>query len=136
MIKRRPDWRARLHAEIEAHRREPFAFGQRDCLLMAAAALKAMTGVDIAIGLRGAYTTLKGGKRVLRRAGYDDLPALFGEHLEEVPSAFARHGDLVTLRDGGGWAAGIVAGARVTVMRPEGLGSVDRDEIDRAFRVP
>lgn len=133
---RLPSWRTRLGAYLADASRTPFVEGRHDCALFAAGAVQAMTGVDPAAPFRHRYRTTKGGLRVLRRAGYRDHLALAEAHFEEVPTAFARVGDLAAVPGADGPALGVVQGERIFVLRPEGLGSVSLLQATRAWRVP
>ena len=77
---RRPDWRDRLVSYLHSARQRPFEFGQHDCSLFAADCVAAMTGNDMAADWRGRYATMRGGLRVLRKAGFDvrGMSAFFG----------------------------------------------------------
>jgi uncharacterized protein DUF6950 len=134
-MKRRPDWRSRLHEATEALRRAP----NIDCGLYVADAILAMTGVDLAAAYRGRYETVEQGVALILADGYADLCAFVAAHLEEVHPSLARAGDVMAFPSGGtGWALGVVNGERVTVWRGLGLGlgTVSRDGAARAFRVP
>jgi hypothetical protein len=134
---RHKDWRARLSASIETKRRMPFAFGQNDCALFVADSIEAVIGVDLAAPYRGRYASAEEALQLMRAAGYADLCALVAGHLDEIPPAFARAGDVMAFpSDETGWAIGVVNGERVTVLRPDGLGTLPRDKAARAFRCP
>lgn len=135
-MKRHPDWRGRLIAYVAAAAATPFRPGRHDCALFAAGAVAAMTGFDAAEPWRGRYTTLRGGLRVLRREGYADHLALVTAHLAPVHPAFARVGDLAAVEGMQGMALGVVQGARIYVLRPEGLATVDLLTATHAWRVP
>lgn len=136
VIQRRDDWRPALHEMIEATRRQPFAWGERDCALFAADCVKAMTGLDLGFGFRGAYGDAAGAMKAIRRAGFDDLPAVVASFFEEIHPVRAGAGDIAAIETAEGWALGVYGGPRVTVLRPDGLGSVDRSMVTKAFRVP
>lgn len=74
--------------------------------------------------ISGCYTTIRGGLRVLRRAGFEDHVALAQHHLAAKPVAFANVGDGAIVLSGNERALGIVQGPNVFVLRPEGLGHV------------
>ena len=131
---RLPDWRGRLRAYASSAARTPFNYGRHDCALFAAGAVAAMTGEDPAAGWRGRYTTLRGGLRVIRKAGHADHIAAAAAWFTEIPSAFAQVGDLAVAPGDAGLALGVVAGAHVWVLRPEGLGTVPLTMALRAFR--
>ncbi len=135
-LERRPEWRIALHEVIEAHRRLPFAWGQHDCALFAADCVRAMTGLDLATGFRGSYSTAVGATKTLKRAGFKDLVALVGNYFEEIHPIRAGAGDLAAIDTAEGWALGVVAGEQVTFLGPEGLGNLDRLMADKAFRIP
>lgn len=135
-LTRRPDWRARLHAEIEAHRREVFAWGARDCALgLAAGAVEAMTGTDLRRGWRGKYRTAAGALRALRASGYETLGDAAAAVLPEVHPAFARDGDLALIEEGEIGALAIFNGGTLIVLTLDGLGVRERAAARRAFKV-
>ncbi|MBM2294713.1 hypothetical protein JQX09_22395 [Sulfitobacter pseudonitzschiae] len=123
-IARLPDWRQRLQTYIQDVSRTPFEEGVNDCALFLAGGVAAMTGVDYGAPFRGRYTTIRGGLRVLRRAGFEDHVALAQHHLAAKPVAFANVGDGAIVLSGNERALGIVQGPNVFVLRPEGLGHV------------
>jgi hypothetical protein len=136
-MKRLTDWRSKLSATIEAHRRLPFAYGRNDCALFVASCVEAMTGVDLAVLYRGRYTSANEAMQVLRAAGHDDVCALIALQFEEIHPALARAGDVMAFpAERTGWALGIVNGERVTVLREDGLGTLSREQATRAFRCP
>lgn len=135
-LKRRPNWRSALVAEIEAHRREPFAWGTRDCALFAADCVRAMVGIDLAAGFRGRYTSERSALEVIAEVGADDLPGLAASLLPEIEPRHARLGDIAAMRASDGrWSLGIVNGAVIMVLRPDGVGTVPFGAAVRAFRV-
>lgn len=64
---RRPDWPERFYEALRARRRLPFRWGQTDCCLTAADLILAMTGVDLAAGLRGTYESAEEAQAVCRK---------------------------------------------------------------------
>lgn len=135
-VTRRPDWRARLSAEIEAHRCEAFSWGARDCALgLAAGAVEAMTDTDLRRGWRGKYRTAAGALRALRASGYETLGDATAAVLPEVHPAFARDGDLALIEEGQIGALAIFNGSTLIVLTLDGLGVRERDAARRAFKV-
>lgn len=137
MITRLPDWRPRLRAWLSEMARHPGPItpGQHDCCLFAAAALEAQTGVDLAAPWRGRYTTFRGGLRLIRKAGHADLAALLAGHLSETPVLEAQPGDIVVLASAEGPAMGVVQGAGVYCLGPDGrLSGVPTTAIMRLFQ--
>lgn len=135
-MKRRSGWRGHLTAYLVAAVATPFRPGRHDCALFAAGAVAAMTGSDPAAPWRGRYTTLRGGLRVLRRAGYRDHLALVTATLAPCPPSFARAGDLAAVPGEAGLALGVVQGERIYVLRETGLATVDLLQAVAAWRVP
>ena len=128
------DWRSRLLRYASDAARRPFAYGRHDCALFAAGAVAAMTGEDPAAAWRGRYTTFRGGLRVIRKSGHTDHIAAAAAWFAEIPPAFAQVGDLAVVPGDAGPALGVVAGAHVWVLRPDGLGTVPLTDAVRAFR--
>lgn len=136
-MKRVTDWRARLSAVHEERRRAPHQYGEHDCGLFAADCILAMTGVDLAASFRGRYRDAAGAERLLAAAGYADLCDLAAAYLEEIPPAMARMGDIMAFPgEVAGACLGVVIGERVTVLRPDALGTESRSAAIKAFRVP
>lgn len=103
--------------------------------MFAAGAVHAMTGVDLARGWRG-YRSLEQGRRSLQKRGYEDQADLASAFFPVVPLAAAGPGDLAELIDPKGRCVlGVVQGARIYVLRPDGLGLVPLFAAKRAFRV-
>lgn len=117
---RHQDWFAPLVEYLAGASAATFNPGTHDCALFAAGAVRAMTGTDFAAEYRGRYTTLRGGVRVLRKAGYRDHIDLARSCLlvTESPSP----GDLaVVALDDGSRALGVVQGTQVYLLRSTGL---------------
>lgn len=117
---RHPDWRARLTAYVSATDAPDFAYGRHDCALFAAGAVLAMTGIDHAAPFRRHYTTLRGGLRVLRRAGFADHVALAAAHLPALHPSQAMPGDLAVFDGPEGAVLGVVQGQGAYVLDPGG----------------
>jgi hypothetical protein len=133
---RRADWQLQLIQFMGDAARTPFQPGVHDCALFAAGAVFAMTDVDFAADFRGQYTTIKGGLKLLQKAGYSDHVALAAQLFEEIPPAFAAVGDLAVVPDAQGDALGIVQGSGIYVLTLDRLGVVSLLTASRAFRVP
>ena len=128
---RTPTWQADLKAYIKAHQHSEFSYGKHDCALFAAGAVKAVTGKDLADGLRG-YKTLAGGLRRVREKGFDSHVDVFAASLIEIPPLMARVGDIAVME---GDALGVVQGRSIYVATPKGVGLVPLTGALRAFRV-
>lgn len=119
-LTRLPDWQPRLVAWLRAANGRPIEPGRHDCCLFGAGAVLAQTGTDFAAPWRGRYTTMAGGRRVLRKAGFADHVALIAAHLPEVAPAFAREGDLAVLETPDGPAVGVNQGSVLYVLTETG----------------
>jgi hypothetical protein len=136
---RHRDWRRRLHEAIEARRRVPFSFAAGvDCALFVADCLQAITGEDPAADFRGRYSSDIGAMRVIRNAGFANLADLVSSRLDEIAPVRAQVGDVAFIPDESpfGGALGIVIGEQVACLHVDGIGSVPRTLMTRAFRVP
>lgn len=71
MIRRFDDWQTRLDVCLADAARTGFVWGENDCCMSAANAVRACTGVDPASAYRGTYSTAQGAVSRLRRAGGD-----------------------------------------------------------------
>lgn len=92
---RRPDWIARLRAEVERASAQPFEWGRQDCCLFAARCVDAMiAGSEYVAELRTAYTDKASALRFLVEQGGIEagVTARFGP---PVPWPRAMRGDLV-----------------------------------------
>ena len=137
-LKRLPDWRARFAAEMDRQRRDPHAWGHHDCALgLAAGAVVAITGLDLAAPWRGRYATPLGAARVLRCGGFATLGDMVASVLPEVPPAFANIGDIGVLSADGPVAEAlcVVDASGLIVMTEDGHGRRPREDMHRAFRV-
>lgn len=130
---RLPDWRHRLAAWLAQTARAPFEPGRHDCALFASGAVLAMTGVDLAADWRGRYRTIRGGIRVLRKAGHADHIALAAAHF--APTARPRPGDLAVVPTPDGPALGVVQGTHVYVPAPVGWALVPLSAATQFFEV-
>jgi hypothetical protein len=98
---RRPDWKRRLIAWLDAQRQVPFAWGTSDCCLFVAGGIAATTGEDPAAAWRGTYGDAEGAERIV--AGWGSLPAFVTAQLGEPHAAtrLARQGDVGFAADTG-----------------------------------
>ncbi len=144
-LTRSKTWETReLPAFITAHKNVPFAWGGADCCLLAADAVLAITGTDIASDFRGKYTdqasalvairSIAGGTTVADAAAY-----CAGKHdLVEWPHPLqAQRGDLVVIQDAGGLIAGFVhpTGRFAMSIGEAGLKFLPLSQVKRAWKV-
>lgn len=130
---RLPGWQSRLAAWLSSISRTPFEPGRHDCALFAAGAVEALTGVDLAADWRGHYRTLRGGIRVLRRAGYADHIALARAHFPVT--ARPRPGDLAVIATSTGPALGVMQGLHIYAPAEIGWGLSPRAAASEFFEV-
>lgn len=137
-LTRLPDWRSRLAAEMDRQRRDPHAWGSHDCALgLAAGAVEAISGVDVAAPWRGRYTTPLGAARLLRKGGFDGVGDMVASVLPEIATAFANVGDIGVIDADGPVpeALCVVDFSGLIVMTESGHGRRAREDMRRAFRV-
>lgn len=132
-LSRLPDWRERLTAYLTGILDRKFDAATHHCGFFAADCVERITGVDLAADWRG--LTLAEGLLALRRDGLQDHVALAARDLPEIPVSFAQPGDLAVIPSGEWEALGVVQGAMVYVLRPEGLGLVSLLSATRMFKV-
>ncbi len=135
-LTRLPDWQTRLSAWLREINGRPIEPGRHDCCLFGAGAIAAQTGIDIAAPWRGRYTTMAGGRRVLRKAGFDDHVALIAATLPGIHASVAREGDIGIVETEAGPAVGVSQGAVLYVLTETGrLGFAELTPALRMFRV-
>lgn len=136
VLTRLPNWQPRLRAFLRDATTRALEPGKHDCCLFGAGAIEALTGVDLALGWRGHYTTFAGGQRMLLRAGYADHIDLIARHLEEGHLSEALPGDIAIVPTEDGDAVGVVQGTAVYVLMPTGsLGFAPMLPVLRLFKV-
>lgn len=130
---RREDWLQRLEIYLAETAREPFVWGQHDCMLDVSAMIGAMTGHDPAKAYRGKYTDRASGLALARSLGLKDHLEGLSQGLEQIPTGHADVGDLVELP---GHTAGIVQGRYIWAMAEQGRALVDYGAAKRAWHIP
>lgn len=126
------DWQLRLAELIAQRSAQPFAWGERDCCLWAADAVQAVTGVDLAAGLRGTYDSALSAGRVLRASPLDTLAAAaLGQ---EVLPALAQPGDIGLMLGEAGPTLVVEAGGVWLAQGEAGLVPVVAECVTRAWR--
>lgn len=138
-LKRVKNWRAAFASEMDRIRITPFAWGVHDCGPgLAGNLVSALTGVDMAAQYRGTYSDARGALLAIRSAGFDNLGDMVAAMLPEYdhPSR-ARIGDVAAIKVDSpiGYGLGVIDYERVFVLTETGVGTVDRSEIARAFKV-
>ena len=137
-MKRLDGWYTSLANYVEIVRRTPFAYGEHDCALFAAGAVRAMTGDDPAADLRGSYSTLAGGMRKLKKLGFANHAEFAASLFAEVHPSEGQIGDIAAIPvSDGAFALGVVAGSHILIVQPDraGLGVVELLAASRMFRI-
>lgn len=127
-IIRKSNWQSELSAYLVGCAHTPFQYGSLDCGLFVAGAIRAMTGVDVAVDLRGRYRNRREAFAAIRalcghptmQAAADYLADVYG--IPEVPVLCAQRGDAVQLRRGRASSVGIVAMHGTEILTPYAAG--------------
>lgn len=122
---KRPDWAARMHEVIDAHKGQPFVWGERDCCLFGARVHDAIYGTEIEAEVRAEYSDEASAIRYIAKHG--GLCEAVSHHLGPPSNARAVRGDLVLFEGGEGDAVGVCIGSKVVAMGPNGLRYVHRE---------
>ena len=128
---RRPDWQSAFDEFLIASRARPFVWGQWDCCLFVADAIRAITGEDLACGLRARYSSLREARWILRaRYGSASIERSVAKlfsvaGLPEVSPRFAHRGDPVIARGGSDFQIGVVGLNGSIVINSERHGLID-----------
>lgn len=144
-LTRTTHWATReLNEFLRDHEATPFEWGAWDCCLMAANAIQAFTGTDLADDFRGKYSdragalaliqTVTGGTTVEDAAAY-----CANKHglTEWAVPLLAQRGDLVVVDDSGELIAGFVHlnGRHVISIGANGLKRLPLTAVKRAWKV-
>lgn len=141
MLERIENWHTALNAHINEHREVEFEWGQNDCALWAASAVKAITGIDFCEDIRGTYSTVEGAYKAIRQYYKVDqlgaaLQNIFGE---PVHIAYARQGDITFQRSnfmGFDMRLAICNGSHsFFITEDQGLMHVNTLDLDGCFQV-
>lgn len=127
---RLPDWPERLAAYLAVRERTPFEYGVNDCVLFAAGAVEAMTGVRPA--LPRWRTQRQAAALLLRRGGILEATAAV---LPACPLGLAQRGDLAVCEAVDGPALLVIEGATLIGPGASGLTRWPRAAAYAAFRV-
>lgn len=126
---RTPGWESRLADELEAARHRPYVLGESDCLVLACAAVKALTGIDFWPHFAGYRTKRQALVTIARIAPTlgEAVSATLG--VSPTPTFGARRGDLVLYRDAVGEDhLGVVTGPAAMLTLATGLASAPLDD--------
>jgi hypothetical protein len=137
------NWQTRLSEYIVSKATTKFRYGVLDCGLFLAGAIEAMTGEDVAEGLRGHYKNRKEAFEAIREMCGTPTTEAIAAHLaqkhgvKEVPILFAQAGDAVVLRHGRRSSLGIVAmhGTEIITPYKDGLLRLPLESATKAYRI-
>jgi hypothetical protein len=142
-VTRKPDWQALLHAFLMEHRFDAFSYGHWDCCLFVCDAVCVMTGVDLAAGFRGAYSSRSEARRAILahcrstsvQAVVEAVTAKNG--IEETPVLHARRGDVALIKRSRDYSLGLVAlnGRDIALASSHGLWTIPVAAAVRAWHV-
>lgn len=127
------NWEALLFDYVGKAASLPFEWGVHDCATWVSDWRQIATGQDAAIAWRGKYRTERGALRQIKRAGFDTMPewvdSILGDRL--ASPLLAQRGDIALVQD----ALGIVTGAEVAALSPDGLVTFPLTDAQMAWRV-
>lgn len=92
-LKRRSGWDLRLMAVIDAHRRQPFSWGDFDCATFFNDAVDAVADFRPLVA-HMPWDSEGSARRRLVAAGYRDMAGFCRTFFPEIPTAQARRGDV------------------------------------------
>ena len=121
---------------LAARATTPFVWGENDCCVFAADAVRAQTGRDPMSTWRGSYGDELGAETLLLAAG--GVARMATEELDiPLPRVTtAQRGDVVLFESGNGPALGVCVGANFAAVRPAGgLGYFSMRHAVTAWRI-
>lgn len=105
------DWPTALAEFLKDKQHAEFKWGENDCCLFAADAIKTITQVDNATEFRGRYTTALGAARALKRYGAGDIKSTFTAKFGEPKGRLgATRGDIALVNVNDEDIVGVVFG--------------------------
>jgi len=132
------NWPRALSDYITENERHPFIWGEHDCLLFAAGAIKAITEHDPANFWRGKYHSAFGAARVFKDwGGIEEMVATIAgaEGYEEEPVKLAQRGDLMLHHQRRWPAGGICMGVWSAFAGADQITMLKTASCARAWRV-
>ena len=124
------DWPVRLAKYIEESRNKPFQWGEHDCAIFAAGAVKAITGIDPAAEYRGQSESARESYAWVKEQD-GSLLRIMDSKFPRHKVAFARRGDICMWQN----SLGVCVGRAVLVCTKAGLVGVPLREADYAWGV-
>jgi len=143
-LQRLEDWPERLHALVEQRLQVPFRWGSNDCVMFAADAVQALTGVDLAGRLRGQYDDEPSARKIgLAYAGADEEGSI-AQCLSDIATlnlgdlvlpSLARRGDVVLIEHDAGQSLAVCLGPHAAAPGRRGLMMLPPEHWLTAWRV-
>lgn len=130
-----------VEATLTAELSKPYAYGdpeQSDCFMMGCALVDALEGKQTAAKYVGAYKTLAGAQKALRKRGFTSLVDFWAAELDRpaIAPAEAQFGDLAILRlDDGAEHVAVCLGLRFVTKTAAGRQDHTLDTVIAAFRI-
>lgn len=119
---RLPDWEPRLFRWLSEMRSQPLAFGRFDCAIgLAAGAVLAQTGVDLADPHRGQYSDELEAHRYMRRMGWGSHTEMMDSLLTRARPGNRHRGNIVLLESDIGQGFAVRTGAKGTAFAVGGV---------------
>ncbi|OHV81604.1 DUF6950 family protein [Rhizobium sp. LCM 4573] len=127
-----------VEAALTAELAKPYVYGEGDCFFLGCAVVDALEGTSLVSKYRGAYKTLGGANRALRKRGHKSLVSFWAAELgrEPIAAAEAQLGDLVILRlSDGAEHVGVCLGLRFVTKADKGRQDYGLSDVIAAFRI-
>ena len=131
----------KVDATLTAEFAKPYDYGhpeRSDCFMMGCALVDALEGRNLVQKYAGAYKTLAGAQRALRKRGFKSLIDFWTVELGRPPvaAAEAQFGDLVILRlADGAEHVGACVGTRFSTKTPNGRRDYGLSDVVAAFHI-
>lgn len=125
-------------ATLERELSTPYAYGPADCFHLGCAMADALHGTSLVEKYRGAYRTIRGAQKALRRHGFETLVAFWASELGQEPDggASARYFDLVILSlADGAEHVGVCLGTRFITKTENGRSDYGLSDVLAAFHL-
>ena len=125
-------------ATLERELSTPYAYGPADCFHLGCAMADALHGTSLVEKYRGAYRTIRGAQKALRRHGSKTLAAFWASELGQDPDGGASAGyfDLVILRlADGAEHVGVCLGTRFITKTENGRSDHGLSDVIAAFHL-
>ena len=128
------DWQSRLATVMREAQARPFAWGTHDCVIFAADCVQAVTGRDPIADVRTSWADERQALRLLAAGGgiSNLIRGRIGVELK-VP-ALAQPGDIGVCIQEGREALCVCGGVNWHMPAKEGLATLDREQVTRAWR--